>query len=210
MLELGEDEAAQLDPEPVDVGHLGGDLVADLARPGEVDVVGQLDVGVRDAALAVAPGRDLALVALGVGAVDPGDVVEVRHLGEQVLHARTDIGVVDPLVGDEHDGAHLAGALAAEVVVEDVEALVGLDVGEVELVAECAAHSAGHGEAKGDDGDPEPEHEPAVIVAPGAQSGEHGDLLLGGEGTGCAAVTCLTAGERESHRPARLPAAGRG
>jgi hypothetical protein len=40
------------------------------------------------------------------------------------------------------------------VVVEDVEALAGLDVGKVELVAERAAHGAGYGEADGDHRDP--------------------------------------------------------
>ena len=154
LLELGEDEAAELDPEPFDVGDLGPDLVADLGGPGEVDVLGHLDVGVGDAALAVAAGRDLALAALGVGALDPGDVVDLGDLGEQLLHARLDLGVVDALVGLEHDGAHRAGALPAEVVVEDVEALAGLDVGKVELVAERAPHRAGHGEADGDHRDP--------------------------------------------------------
>jgi hypothetical protein len=179
LLELGEHEPAQLDAQAVDVGHVRVDLVADLAGLGHVDVVGELDVGVGDAVRAVAPGRDLALVALVVGALHADHVGDVRDLGEQVLHARPDLGVVDALVGDEHDRADRAGALAAEVFVEDVEALAGLDVGEVELVAEGAARHAGHGEAEDDDGDPEPEYEPAVIVAPGAQSGEHGESAPG-------------------------------
>jgi hypothetical protein len=50
LLELGEDEPAHLDLEAVDVGGFGQDLVADLAGPGELDVVGHLDVGVGDGA----------------------------------------------------------------------------------------------------------------------------------------------------------------
>ena len=77
-----------------------------------------------------------------------------------------DLGVVDALVGLEHDRADGAGALAAEVVVEDVEALAGLDVGQVELVAEGAAGRAGHGAAEHEYGDPEAEDELAMVVAP--------------------------------------------
>ena len=51
LLELGEDEPAELDlRRPSIVGRVVEDLVADLGGPGEVDVLGQLDVGVGDLA----------------------------------------------------------------------------------------------------------------------------------------------------------------
>ena len=58
-----------------------------------------------------------------------GDLVEQR------LHRCCDLGIVDALLGAEHDRADLAGALAAELGVEDVEARRDSTFGQVELVA---------------------------------------------------------------------------
>ena len=46
--ELAERGAADLDPQPVDIGDLFGDLLADRRRLGVVDVVGEVDLRVRD------------------------------------------------------------------------------------------------------------------------------------------------------------------
>ena len=140
---------------------------------GELDVVGHLDVGVGDLARLRPLGRDLLRALSAVGALDAGDVVELGRLVEQRLHRGLDLGVVDALLGLEHDRADHAGALAAELVVEDVEAGLRLDVGQVELVAEGVADGAGYGEAEDEHGQPEAEHELPAVVAPGAESGEH-------------------------------------
>ena len=143
LLELGEDEAAQLDVEALDVRRVLEDLVADLPGAREVDVLGQLDVGERDQAGLGALRADLLGTLLGIGALDPRHVVEGGDLGEQRLHRFAHGRVVDPLLGAEHDRAHLAGALAAELRVEDVEPALRLDVGQVELVAEAVADGPG-------------------------------------------------------------------
>src|SRR5918994_3074669 len=121
----------------------------------------------------------MLLTALGVRALDHDDVVDLGRLVEQGLHLGLDLGVVDALFGAEHDRAHRAGALAPEVVVEDVEAGARLDVGQVELVAERITDGARYAEAEDEDRQPEPEDELPAVVAPGAESGEHERCLLG-------------------------------
>jgi hypothetical protein len=166
--ELGEDEPAQLDVEALDVGRGVEDLVADLAGPGELDVLGHLDARVRDVARLGALAGDLAGALLGVRAVDARDVRELPDLVEQLGHRRLDLVGLDPVLGAEHDRARLAGALAAEVVLEDVEAGPRLDVGQVELVSEAVPGGAGRGTTEHEDRDPKPEHELPAVVAPRA------------------------------------------
>ena len=64
--------------------------------------------------------------------------------------------------------------------VEDVEAGLRLDVGQVELVAEGAADGAGHRTAEQQGGHPQADDELAVVVAPRTESGEHGGYLPAG------------------------------
>ena len=134
-LERGEDLTAELDLHAVDVGRESLDLLADLVGAGERDLVGQLDVRERDLPGLRALQRDLRPGALHVGALDPHDVRDRGDLGEERLHLLLDLRVVDPLVGPEHDRADLPGALAAELVIEDVEAVPRLDVRKAELIA---------------------------------------------------------------------------
>ncbi len=184
--ELGSSKSAKmnpphLDPQALDLGDVVEDAVADLAGPAEVDVVGHLDVGEGDLPGLVALRGDLAAALLGVRALDQRHVVLLGDLVEHPGHALSDLGVVDPLLGPEHDGADDAGALAAELVVEDVESRLGLDVGQVELVPEGVADRALEDEAEDQDGDPQDQHLLAVVVAPRTESCEHRDLLQGGE-----------------------------
>ena len=58
LLELGEDEPAQLDLQPFDLRYASLDLFRDLGGAREIDVVGQFDVGVRDLARFRALRRD--------------------------------------------------------------------------------------------------------------------------------------------------------
>ena len=134
-LERGEDLTAELDLHTVDLRRQPLDLLADLVGAGERDVVGQLDVRVRDLPGLRSLRRDLRPSARHVGALDAHDVGDRGDLGEERLHLLLDLRVVDPLLGPEHDRADLAGALAAELVVEDVEAVPRLDVRKAELVA---------------------------------------------------------------------------
>ena len=121
-------------------------------------------------------GRDLPAALFGVGADHPLDVGDLGRLVEQRLHLRLDLGVGHALSGLEDDRAVDAGALAAEVLVEDVEPGAGLGVGQVELVAEGVAGGL-DGAADEERRDPEPEDEPSVVVAPVAEAGEHESLL---------------------------------
>ena len=71
LLELGEQEPAQLDAQPVDLRDELPDLVADLGGTREVDVLGEVDGGERDRCPARSPcGGDLELAAGRVGALD--------------------------------------------------------------------------------------------------------------------------------------------
>src|SRR5690606_10776597 len=128
LLELGEDEAAELDVQAVDLGGVALDLHTDLLAPLPLDVVGQLDVRVGDLSRALALGRHKWLAALGVGALVTDDVDVGGDLGEELLHGRLHLGVVDPLVGLEDAGPDDAGALAPELLIEDVDPALGPDV----------------------------------------------------------------------------------
>ena len=134
-LERGEDLTAELDLHSVDVRRESLDLLADLVGAGEGDLVGELDVRECDLPGLSALQRDLRPGALHVRALDPHDVGDRGDLGEERLHLLLDLRVADPLLGPEHDRADLAGALAAELVIEDVEAVPRLDVRKAELIA---------------------------------------------------------------------------
>ena len=121
-LERREDLAAELDLHAVDLRGEDDDLVADLVGSDERDVVGELDVGERDLPGLGSLQRDLRRSAGHIGALDAHDIGDRGDLGEERLHLLLDFGVVDALLGAEHDRADLTGALAAELGVEDVEA----------------------------------------------------------------------------------------
>ena len=108
---------------PSIVGASSFDLVADLVGAGEVDVVGQLDVGEGDLAGFRSLRRDLRRRRPArTGSTTRTTSGIAATSAKQRLHLLLDLGVVDALVGAEHDRADLTGALAAELCVEDVEA----------------------------------------------------------------------------------------
>lgn len=112
--------------------------------------------------------RNLRRGALGVGALDSYDVFDRRDLVEQALHGLLDGRIVDALVGAEHDRADDARTLSTELGIEDVEAGLGLDVGQIELVAERGtADGARQHTAEYEDRYPQTEHEATTVVTPG-------------------------------------------
>ena len=71
-----------------------------------------------------------------VGALHRDDVVDLGDLGEQLLHRRLDLGVVDALLGLEHDLARLRRAAAVvELGLDEREALGRLEPVEREVLA---------------------------------------------------------------------------
>lgn len=168
--ELGEDEAAQLDAKAVDVRDAVADRIADVAGDGEVDVLGHLDVRVGDASRVLALRGHEPLVARLVGALDPAHPIEAGDLVEQRLHGRLHGGVVDTLVRLEDDRSDGAGALAAELGVEGVEALGRLCAGEAEVGAVGLTHPTCDPVGKEEGGDPQAEGETASIVTPGTDA----------------------------------------
>ncbi len=106
------------------------------------------------------------------GLCDAHDVGDRRDLGEERLHLLLDFRVGDALLGPEHDGADLTGALAAELCVEDVEAATRLDVRKAELISARRADRASGGSDEHQEPDPDAEHQPSVVVTPRSQSQE--------------------------------------
>ena len=139
--EHGQGCAAREHLETLDGGRGVGDRLAERGRLGQADIGGQVDLGVGEL-----PGQrtlpgDLRLALLGVGRHDGGaGVLGVAvlvgepgvHGGEELLHRRDHGGVVDALVGAEHDRSRSAsGAELGEVLLEHVEAVGALGVGDV-------------------------------------------------------------------------------
>ena len=89
-----------------------GDRLAERRRLGQVDVGGEVDLGVGELAGQRAVPGDLRLALLGVGRDDGGaGVLRVAvvvgepgvHGGEELLHRGPDGGIVDALLGAEDD-----------------------------------------------------------------------------------------------------------
>ncbi len=180
-LELAEGLTTDLDLEPVDLGRrhrlaASGvrqfgfgqrfDLAPDLLRAHLADRLVEVEAGVGDQAGRVSLGCDepalLALHAVGAGHVDAVDGID---LVEQCGHRRLHLGVVDALIGLEHDGAGDAAAEPAEVLVERVEAVLRLRVGDREGAARFGADRADRAEHDDQHGEPGPEHDPAATEA---------------------------------------------
>ena len=125
-------------PETLDVVGEGLDLVGGvLVLVGAA--VGEVDLGVGDGAVVGDLPRALLLVR--------GDDVGLGHrpldVGRQLLHRVADGGVVDAVRRLEDDLALEAGAVPEAVVLEDVEGLLALGAGKLEVVAERAPGGAG-------------------------------------------------------------------
>ena len=82
-------------------------------------------------------------------------------------------------VGTDHDRAAEAGALTAEVAIEDVGALLALDVRQLELGLRVRADAAEHDAADQQHRDPQDHDHATAVVAPTSESSEH-RILLGG------------------------------
>jgi hypothetical protein len=153
------------------------DVLAQVERQLLVDVVGDLHLGESQLSGQVTPVGQLAFAALGVRAANGHVLALDGHLvdlGEEVLHRLTDVGVVHALVRAEHDRRGDAGALPAEMLVEDVVAPPALHVRQLELRVRLAADRA-HDAAEHHQGnDPADDCPPPPPEAPAAKSREHG------------------------------------
>jgi hypothetical protein len=120
----------------------------------------------------------LAALVVGADDAEPVAVLEAdgADLGEVVLHRRADLGVVDPGRRLEDDVAGVAGAHAAEVLVEQVGAPLRLDVGQLELRAGLCAQGADECPAGDERDEPQADDDDAPPVAPAAETCEHGTL----------------------------------
>src|SRR3954447_1133588 len=100
-------------------------------------------------------------------AVDGGDILEVR------LHRLLDGRVGDALRRLEHNARDPATALAAEVLVEEVDAVLALDVRERELRRVGGAFGT-DGDAQRDErAEPHEDDEQAAVMAPTTETAEH-------------------------------------
>ena len=165
------------------IGRVLDDRLADGGRLGHVEVGVEVHLGIGESTgertLAgdlrrrprSAVGRDdggarVSWVAALVG--EPG-----VHRGEELLHRRPDGGIVDALVGAEDDGARRpAGTEVGEVLLEHVEPVGALRVGDV--VGRVVGRADGAGEAEDGDqgGEPDADGRLAVVVAPGTEAGK--------------------------------------
>jgi hypothetical protein len=182
LLELGEDEAAQLDPQAVDRRCRVDDRVAHVLRIRERHVLRELDVGVGDLAFEAGLLRDEALAARLVRRLHPGDALHLGHVGQQRLHGRPHLGVGHALVGREDDRAHLPRALTSELGIQDVEPFGRLRAREAEVLAVVRSDPACDAVAHDENGDPQREHEATPVMAPGTEAGEHGSSSGGASG----------------------------
>ena len=97
------------------------------------------------------------------------------HGGEELLHAGGHGGVVDALVGAEDDRSRrAAGAELGEVLLEHVEAVGALGVGDRGRRVVGGADRAGGAEDDDEGGEPDADGGLAVVEAPGADAGESG------------------------------------
>ena len=177
-LEFGEDLATELDLEPFDLRHQLLELVADLPGLLERGVSGDPDLGVRDLAGFRPLRRDLLRPFRGVGA-DQGDPLDLAGLIEELGHGRLDLGVGHPLLGTEDDGSPLAtGRRPGEMLLEDVEALSALDVGQGELGAVGGAdHRIGQDATEDQGGEPSQGNFAPVAKTPTSKPREQNRLL---------------------------------
>ena len=121
---------------------------------------------------------DLLSAVRGVRTRDH-DPVERVDLLEQGLHLNLDLGIVDPVAGAEDDLATQAAADATEVLVEHVEAVLGLRVGNLERVTEGRANGPVEGGHADQDGHPQRHDDPAPLVAPATDPNQHSRELQG-------------------------------
>ena len=118
-------------------------------------------------------GAGMLRFAVAVG--EPG-----VHGGEELGHGGGDSGVVDALVGAKDDRSRrAAGAELGEVLVEHVEAVGALGIGDVGRRVVGGADRTGGAEHEDQRGEPDADGSLAVVVAPGTDAGEE---ACGGSG----------------------------
>ena len=177
LFELGEQEAAELDLQPVDVRPQLAQLLTDVGGTSEVDVFGQVHGGERDLPGRVAACRDLEFAARRVGTLHRSDVVDLGHRREHLLHRGADRRVVHPLLGPEDDLTRLRRAAAVdELGLHEREAFGRFEPLEREVLAVGVADAAGDAVADDQRRDPQREHELAAIVAPRSDSTQHAGI----------------------------------
>ena len=180
-LEFGEDLTTELDLEPFDLRHQLLELITDLPGLLERGITGNADLGVCDQAGFRALCRYLLRPFGGVGA-DQCDPLDLARLIEEIGHGRLDLRVGHPLLGAEDDGSPFATRRRpSEVLLEDVEALSALDVGQGELGAVGGAdHGIGQDATEDQGGEPSQGNLAPVAKTPTSKLGEQNRLL--GEG----------------------------
>jgi hypothetical protein len=99
--------------------------------------------------------------------LDLGDLREERH--HRVAHAR----IRDAPIGLEDDVADLAGALAAEVTVQDVDALLALHVRQREVRSVTRTDGTHHDADQHDPDDPGDDDPSAAVVAGSGEALQH-------------------------------------
>ena len=115
-----------------------------------------------------------------VGA-DQGDPLDLAGLIEELGHGRLDLGVGHPLLGTEDDGSPLATRRRpGEMLLEDVEALSALDVGQGELGAVGGAdHRIGQDATEYQGGEPSQGNFAPVAKTPTSKTREQTDSFDG-------------------------------
>ena len=135
--ELGQGLSADLDLECFELRPGVAEIGPELGGVGVVEVAVDVQRGERDLSTVIARGRDLGQRA--------GDLVRARDLdtrrgvreGEHLLHRSLDLGILDAAGRLEHDRPLTAvEAVAGEVVLEELEAVLGLGVGDRDRRAE--------------------------------------------------------------------------
>ena len=99
------------------------------------------------------------------------------HQREQLLHRRRDPGIVDALVGPEHDRARLGSRPElGEVLVEHREAVRAVGVGDVEDRVVGRTDGPGSAEDGGQAQQPRPDRGDPMIEAPAPDPAERRGL----------------------------------
>ena len=190
---------------PVGRRHRGTDVVTDRHRLFERRVRRRLELGVRDPPRVVTLGGDLPLIARRVRALQRLHPVDLGHLGQERLDHPANLRILDPVVRLEHDVADLAGALPAELVIQDVDAPLALHVRQREVGAVAGTHRPHH-RAEHDDSENPQQQDPTT--APETHLGEtlQHDMSFRGSGvsrtwsprpspTGLRAFRCFAGGD---------------
>ena len=141
---------------------------SDLRCPPEVDIRGEVHVGVRDAAV----GADL-MQSLRRVRTAYGHALDRRHLVQHLLDRGAHLRVVDTGLGAEDDRPAGAAGEVAEVLLEHLPAVAAIGCGCVELGIEPRAHRKHRDDHRNDQRDPARERLARIAETPDADPGKH-------------------------------------